>query len=170
MEERELEIIRAAFARQMVAVAGVAENAALEAAFRAVRREDFLGSKPWAIIDFEKGRRPLPSNDPVYAYQDVVIVLSGERGVNNGSPSLHARMLTALAPEPGQTVVHLGAGTGYYSAILSHLVGPTGKVIAVEIDPRLARKRKPNCGLSVMWRWSSEMPRIGRWKRRTAST
>lgn len=140
MTEAELEIVRSAFARQILAVAGVAGNEALERAFRTVRREDFLGSKPWSIIDFAKGPRRLPSNDPVYACQDVVFVLAGERGVNNGSPALHARMLDALAPKPGETVVHLGAGTGYYSAILSHLVGPEGRVIAVEIDPRLAAR------------------------------
>jgi protein-L-isoaspartate(D-aspartate) O-methyltransferase len=139
MTKEELAIVRAAFAQQILAVAGVAGNAELEQAFRVVRREDFLGSEPWKIIDFTRAPANLPANDPVFAYQDILFILSSWRGVNNGSPTLHARLLNALAPKRGQTVVHLGAGTGYYSAILAHLVGPQGHVIAVEIDEVLAR-------------------------------
>lgn len=142
MTDEELDIVRTAFARQILGVAGVADNAPLELAFRTVRREDFLGSEPWQIIDFTRARADLPSNDPVYAYQDVLFVLSAGRGVNNGGPSLHARLLNALSPKAGQTVVHLGAGTGYYTSILAHLVGPQGRVIAVEIDEVLAQKAR----------------------------
>ncbi len=46
MTDEELNIVRSAFARQILAVAGVAENAALEHAFKTVRREDFLGTEP----------------------------------------------------------------------------------------------------------------------------
>jgi protein-L-isoaspartate(D-aspartate) O-methyltransferase len=35
-------------------------------------------------------------------------------------------------------VVHVGAGTGYYTAIMAHLVGPSGKVTAIEYEPSLA--------------------------------
>jgi protein-L-isoaspartate(D-aspartate) O-methyltransferase len=47
-------------------------------------------------------------------------------------------MLTSLDPKRGDTVLHIGCGTGYYSAILALLVGPSGKVIAYEIEPDLA--------------------------------
>lgn len=137
MTDDELEIVRSAFAKQVLAVAGVAEDVPLENAFRIVKRENFLGSEPWLIGGAANGRA-LPSNDPVYVYQDVIIQLMPERGVNNGSPSLHARMLHMLSVQPGQTVVHLGAGSGYYSAILSQLVGPTGQVIAIEFDTQLS--------------------------------
>ncbi|WP_162129864.1 hypothetical protein [Nitratireductor aquibiodomus] len=83
MTDEELKIVRSAFARQILAVAGVAENAALEHAFKTVRREDFLGTEPWRIVDVNKGPVALPSNDPVYAYQDVLFILSvrGTRAV-----------------------------------------------------------------------------------------
>jgi len=144
MHEEELRIVRRAFARQIPAVAGVAGNTRLEAAFGQVRRERFLGSDPWMIVDIGRGLIRLPANDPVYAYQDVLFALSPSRGVNNGGPSLHARLLDALSPEPGQKVVHLGAGTGYYTAILAELVGPEGAVTAVEIDPLLGRTAREN--------------------------
>jgi protein-L-isoaspartate(D-aspartate) O-methyltransferase len=43
----------------------------------------------------------------------------------------------------GERVVHLGCGMGYYSAVLAELVGPTGKVSAIEIDePLMERARE----------------------------
>jgi protein-L-isoaspartate(D-aspartate) O-methyltransferase len=59
-------------------------------------------------------------------YQDLVIALDPARGVNNESPSLHAKLLEALGPKPGERILHVGAGAGDYSAILAELVGPGG--------------------------------------------
>ncbi len=42
--------------------------------------------------------------------------------------------------ENGDTVFELGTGTGYSSAILSEMVGPTGRVVTVERDEELAHK------------------------------
>ena len=142
MREAELQSLRQVYARKIVASANASGDARLEAAFAAVHREDFLGSPPWRPIDTGRGYRSAPVSDPACVYQDVLFPLSLARGVNNGSPSLHARLMHALAPQPGQTIVHLGAGTGYYSAILSELVGPEGQVAAIEIDPLLAEKAR----------------------------
>jgi protein-L-isoaspartate(D-aspartate) O-methyltransferase len=101
----------------MLAAAGALGDRRLEAAFAVVPREAFLGPPPWWIA---------------------------HPGVNNGSPSLHARLLHALAPRAGDRVAHLGAGTGYYSAILSRLVGPAGRVTAVECDHWLAAAARAN--------------------------
>jgi protein-L-isoaspartate(D-aspartate) O-methyltransferase len=38
----------------------------------------------------------------------------------------------------------VGAGTGYYSAILAELVGPEGRVLAFEIDAELAERAADN--------------------------
>ncbi|WP_298985602.1 methyltransferase domain-containing protein [uncultured Roseibium sp.] len=143
MTPEELAIVRSAFAKQICATAGVDTNNDIERAFSRVHREDFLGSDPWRIVDLAHAPIQLAENDPVYAYQDALFVLSSARGVNNGSPSLHARMLGALAPKTGETVVHLGAGTGYYTALLAELVGPDGHVVAVELDDTLAQIARP---------------------------
>ena len=42
----------------------------------------------------------------------------------------------------GEQVLHLGCGTGYYTAIMAELIGPTGKITAIEIDPGLAEKAR----------------------------
>jgi protein-L-isoaspartate(D-aspartate) O-methyltransferase len=41
-------------------------------------------------------------------------------------------------------VVQVGAGSGYYTAILAHLVGPDGRVYAYEIDEALAARAREN--------------------------
>lgn len=142
MTPEEIESVRRVYARQMVGVGGCAENARLERAFAAVPRERFLGAGPWMTVSFGGRMTALPDTDPIYAYQDALFALSPSRGVNNGSPSLHARMLNALAPPEGGRALHLGAGTGYYTALLSELVGPSGRVLAVEIDPVLAARAR----------------------------
>ena len=35
-------------------------------------------------------------------------------------------------------------GTGYYTAIMAHLVGPSGKVTGIELDPGLAERARDN--------------------------
>jgi protein-L-isoaspartate(D-aspartate) O-methyltransferase len=40
--------------------------------------------------------------------------------------------------------VHVGPGTGYYTAIMAHLAGPTGKVTAIEFDAVLAERARHN--------------------------
>lgn len=139
----DLEQVRRAYARQLIGLLGV-EDHRLERAFASVAREHFLGSAPWRLRQWPGGFVGLPSNDPVYVYQDVLVSLDAERGVNNGSPSLHARMLRALAPGLGETIAHIGAGTGYYTAILAELVGPDGRVLAVEFDANLASQAASN--------------------------
>jgi protein-L-isoaspartate(D-aspartate) O-methyltransferase len=141
VDEHDLHIVRRAYARQLVGLLGV-EDERLENAFAAVPRERFLGSKPWHIRQFPGGSVPLPTNDPVYVYQNVLIALDPKRGVNNGSPSLHARMMQALGPKPGDVVAHIGAGSGYYSAILAELVRPEGSIISVEFDQALAEQAR----------------------------
>lgn len=112
----------------------------LARAFSAVRREDFLPAGPWRIfIPSADGNTYVatPSADPIHLYQNVPIALDADEGINNGEPGLHAAWLGAVAPRPGETVLHIGAGRGYYSAILSSLVAPGGKLTAFEIHEEL---------------------------------
>ena len=66
-------------------------------------------------------------------------------GPDNGRPGLHTLCLDALAPRrEGDHAVHVGAGTGYYTAVLAMLVGKTGRVDGYEIEPDLARRAERN--------------------------
>jgi precorrin-6B methylase 2 len=48
-------------------------------------------------------------------------------------------LLPELGLSPGMRVADVGAGTGYYSRRIAPLVGPTGRVYAVEIQPEMIR-------------------------------
>lgn len=137
--QAEMAVIRRAYARQILTLAGIEEDARLEAAFAAIPRERFLQEPPWTISRGAGGYEPVPSRDPAVLYQDVLLALAPHRGVNNGSPSLHAGWLHALSLREGERVVHIGAGMGYYTAIMAELVGREGHVLAVEFDPVLAQ-------------------------------
>lgn len=128
----------------LVAGRGGAHDPRVFDAFAATPRERFVGDGPWTVFNFGGGYIDTPSGDPAWLYQDVLVALSRDQGINNGAPSLHARCLDALALQPGETVLHIGTGTGYYTAMLAALVGPAGTVLAYEIEPALLAKAKAN--------------------------
>jgi protein-L-isoaspartate(D-aspartate) O-methyltransferase len=51
-------------------------------------------------------------------------------------------MLDRLALEPGMRVLEIGTGTGYNAALLSQLVGATGRVDTIDIDADTARRAR----------------------------
>jgi len=60
------------------------------------------------------------------------------------------KAVAQLGLKPGMTVCDLGAGTGYYTVRMSRLVGPSGKVYAVDIQPRMLEllgKRLASAGI-----------------------
>lgn len=57
-------------------------------------------------------------------------------------PSFVLRILDMLELAEGQRVYELGTGSGWNAALLSYLVGPTGKVITSEIIPELAKSAR----------------------------
>jgi protein-L-isoaspartate(D-aspartate) O-methyltransferase len=132
---------RRAYAGEITRRAGVSDPR-IEAAFAAVPREDFAGRPPWRIGSGVFGLAP--SDDPARLYEDVLVAIDAERGINNGQPSLHAQSIDALGVQEGETVVQIGAGAGYYTAILAELVGTKGRVIAYEIEPDIARRAAAN--------------------------
>jgi protein-L-isoaspartate(D-aspartate) O-methyltransferase len=134
---------RTFFAKLITSNAGVPPGSDLAAAFASTPREQFVGPPPWKMFT-PMGYVETVLDDPAVLYQDVVVSLGGEAGLNNGQPTLHAYCLTALAPKKGERVVHVGAGTGYYTTLLAKLVGETGAVDAYEIDPELARRATTN--------------------------
>ena len=113
-------------------------------AFSTVPREDFVGRGPWRFLSPMNAAEYWTSDDadPHYVYHDVLIALDEERGINNGLPSLWAYLFDHVEIKTGDHVLHLGCGTGYYTAIATELTGTAGRVIAVEIDRMLANKAR----------------------------
>lgn len=75
-------------------------------------------------------------------------------GVTNSQPRTVVDMLRLLDVQPGMSVLDVGSGSGWTTALLAHLVGPTGRVLGVEIIPELAAWGAQN--LAATWQpWAS---------------
>jgi protein-L-isoaspartate(D-aspartate) O-methyltransferase len=138
-----VEKFRAAYAQWITGIAGASADARLTGAFASVSRERFIGPSPWQVVASVK-YVTITSDDPAFLYQDFAVGLQPEKHINNGQPSLHARCLAALQVKAGEHVIRIGAGTGYYTAILAKLVEPGGSVIAYEVIKDLADKAAAN--------------------------
>jgi protein-L-isoaspartate(D-aspartate) O-methyltransferase len=139
----ELSIVRAAYAKQILAAARV-NDARLCAAFGETHREDFLGPGPWPIFRGLREYVMTPDADPVYLYTDDLVGILPQQRINNGQPSLHAYLIHSASPGVGDHIVHIGTGTGYYTAIFAYLAGPSGRVTGAEYDSELASRAKGN--------------------------
>lgn len=137
--------LRSYYAQLITGKANVTD-ARLTTAFATVERERFVGSGPWKVMAHASGYIDTPSDDLAFLYQDIVVALSAGRQINNGEPQLHARCLAALDARAGEAAVHIGCGTGYYTALLAHLVTSSGTVAAYDIDQELARQAAANLG------------------------
>lgn len=127
----------------MVAAAAQVDDPRITEAFAAVPREHYLGPGPWHVM-FEGDYTQTPSDDPACLYQNFLVAIDRKRELNNGEPVFLARIINALGAREGQSVVHIGTGTGYYTAILAEIVGPRGKVTGIEIDRGLAARTRAN--------------------------
>ena len=88
------------------------------AAFAAVSRRDFLTPDQ---VRFAHLDRPLPIG----------------HGQTISQPTTVRTMLELLDVQPGARVLDVGCGSGWTTALLAHLTGPTGTVLGVEIVPEL---------------------------------
>src|SRR5579871_2140530 len=131
---------RRSFAEELRFVARVNSGEVIEA-FATVPRERFLGPGPLRILSLWNMRDywAPPVASPTDAYHDVIIAYDEKRYLNNGQPSLWAFVFDKLNVVPGDRVLHLGCGMGYYTAVLAELAGPDGAVSAIEIEEPLAK-------------------------------
>jgi protein-L-isoaspartate(D-aspartate) O-methyltransferase len=135
-----IESLRRAYAEEVLRLMDTNSPTVLEA-FASVPRERFVGSGPWNLMIHGESWTTEDA-DPRQVYRDALIVLDKEKHLNNGQPSLWAYHLALLEVQSGNRVLHLGCGTGYYSAILAELTGTQGEVIAIEIDEGLAARAR----------------------------
>jgi protein-L-isoaspartate(D-aspartate) O-methyltransferase len=147
-----VEECRSFYAQEVKFAAGVTTPGLVEAYAR-VPRERFLGPGPWQIGSAE-GRAMSAAGmvqlayvtveDPRDVYHNVVVSLDREKDINNGQPSALGRWIDAMALKAGDRVYHLGCGVGYYTAIMAEVVGPSGSVVGLELQPKLAERAKKN--------------------------
>ncbi|HZJ07854.1 MAG TPA: protein-L-isoaspartate O-methyltransferase [Nocardioidaceae bacterium] len=104
-------------------------------AFETIRRQDFL-----------------PPAQRGFAAEDRALHI-GHRQTNS-QPSTVYTMLELLEVEPGQRILDLGCGSGWTTALLGALVGPTGQVYGVEIVAELVEWGRANLATYPM-PWTS---------------
>jgi len=131
------------FAEEVRAAAALLEGPATERvldALATVPREDHAGQGPWLLRSplFGLSSRRTPDSNPEHLYHNVLIALDEKQGINIGEPSMWARFLARTPIPEGASILQVGAGSGYFTAILAELVGDSGQVLATETDKRLA--------------------------------
>ena len=77
----------------------------------------------------------VPPHQRRMAYEDHPIAIGGGQTISQ--PLVVAAMTQAIAPQPGETVLEIGSGSGYQAAVLALLAG---RVIGIERDRRLAER------------------------------
>src|SRR5216684_8168192 len=82
--------------------------------------------------------------ESVYRGQPLVIQIDqrGRPTSSSSQPSIMAIQLEALDLESGQSVLEIGAGTGYNAALIGVLVGQGGEVTSIDIDANLVQTAK----------------------------
>lgn len=109
------------------------ERARVGDAFRAAPREGFLPSelRHRAAVD-----APLPIG----------------HGATNSQPWTVRFMLERLQVPAGARVLDVGSGSGWTTALLAHLTGPSGSVVGVELVPELVEVGRRNlAALDLPW-------------------
>lgn len=110
-----------------------------------VPREHFLHEGPWRVRSGRaRNYRTTESADPIHLYSDVRVAIDEKRGLDTGLPSLWAHLLDILDIKEGERVVQIGCGLGYYSAILSKLVGLKGTVVAIDCEREFVERARFN--------------------------
>lgn len=77
----------------------------------------------------------LPERDRRRAAEDRPVPIGHDQ--TNSQPSTVAAMLRLLDVRPGQSVLDVGSGSGWTTALLADLVGPGGRILGVERVPSL---------------------------------
>ena len=112
---------------------GAIRSERVEAAFLTVPRERFIPD-----VQAERGLEAV--------YRDEAFVIKRDsRGLplsSSSQPALMAEMLELLDLRAGQRVLEVGAGTGYNAALIAHIVGSTGDVTTVDVDPEIVEQAR----------------------------
>ena len=147
-----LEMRRRFYAEEIAATSNVRSAAVIDA-LATVPRERFLPPGPWTVrgeADFFAAPRRTADSDPRHVYHNYAIAIDEGRQLFNGSPGLLSMLIDRLELKPGDCAMHIGAGTGYYTAILAQCVGSEGRVVAFEADEALAAEARANLS-SMPW-------------------
>ncbi len=112
---------------------GLVQDERVERAFFAVPREIFVPE-----FAAQRGLEAVYSDEAIVTKRDA----QGMPVSSSSQPAIMASMLERLDLREGQSVLEIGAGSGYNAALLAEIVGPQGRVVSVELDPELAKRSR----------------------------
>jgi protein-L-isoaspartate(D-aspartate) O-methyltransferase len=104
-----------------------------------IRTWDVLDTDILDLLQVVRREAFVPDAYRSLAFVDTEIPLPG--GENMLPPKFEARILQEAAPRKHETVLEIGAGSGYMAALLSH---KARQVVTLEIDPVLAKMASDN--------------------------
>ncbi|NTV22129.1 MAG: protein-L-isoaspartate O-methyltransferase [Candidatus Yonathbacteria bacterium] len=84
----------------------------------------------------------VPADKKLEAYQNYPLTIG--HGQTISQPETVAFMLELLQPDAEQTILDIGSGSGWQTALLSHIVGQYGNVYGMEIVKELAETAVQN--------------------------
>jgi protein-L-isoaspartate(D-aspartate) O-methyltransferase len=114
-------------------------------ALATIPRERFLSEGPWRIrSEAVRDYWSTEDADPIHLYQDVLVAIDEHRRLDNGLPSLWAHLFDVLDIKERERVVQVGCGLGYFSAILSEVVGSAGTVVAIDCEKEFVERARKN--------------------------
>jgi protein-L-isoaspartate(D-aspartate) O-methyltransferase len=94
----------------------------------------------------------IPDIDIATAYVDDAVITrrdaEGQSVSSISQPSMVAQMLDMLDLRPGLRVLEIGAGTGYCAALIAEVVGPSGAVTTIDVDPDITDEAARNLDAS----------------------
>ncbi|MFB6096197.1 MAG: protein-L-isoaspartate O-methyltransferase [Haloferacaceae archaeon] len=112
----------------------------------AVLREDMVDGLEYSLEEFDEAVNVAMRTVPRHEFLDAGAYdnrPNEDEGTRVLAPATVARMLTALAPEPGHSVLVVGAGIGYTTAVLAEIVGAEN-VQAIDIARRIVYVARQN--------------------------
>ena len=83
----------------------------------------------------------LPAEFLAQAYDDEPVPLGAEEATIS-APHMVALMLEEIQPEPGEHMLEVGTGMGYFAALLAEMVAPDGHIDTTEVEPRLVEESR----------------------------
>jgi protein-L-isoaspartate(D-aspartate) O-methyltransferase len=98
-----------------------------------IRPWDVLDPKVLELLKAVRREQFVPADSKGLAFADVEIPLG--HGVTMWQPKVEARAVQALALQPSDSVLEIGTGSGYLTALLARL---SAQVTSVEIEPELS--------------------------------
>lgn len=119
--------------------------------FKAVKRADFMPARIGYPPTSSKLRRVAGGPEDMKDMAELNEALPIGYGQTISQPLTVAFILELLAPKEGDRILDVGSGSGWTSALLGQIVGPKGRVIAVETIPELKEFGENNAKKYNKW-------------------